>query len=202
MAHIDYYFTVLSPWAYLAGARLEEIATRHGASVTYKPMDILQIFDRMGGTKPADRHPSRMDYRMQELLRWSKALDMPLTPHPAFWPTNPAPASYAIIAAAKAAEKGEGGDVGALVQGILCATWDEEKDISQDEVIGDVLEATGFSRMLTMTGMLEGAETYARNTEDAVKAGVFGSPFYITDDDARFWGQDRLALLDAHLAAR
>lgn len=135
---------------------------------------------------------------MQELLRWSSVLDMPLTPNPAFWPTNPAPASYAIIAAAKAG----GGDVGALVQGILRATWTEEKDIAQDEVIGDLLEAHGFSRMLTMTGMLEGAETYAANTEDAVKAGVFGSPFYVTDDDARFWGQDRLALLDAHLAAR
>ncbi len=198
MAHIDYYFTVLSPWAYLAGARLEEIAARHGATITYKPMDIGAIFERMGGTKPADRHPSRMEYRMQELLRWSKALEMELTPKPAFWPTNPAPASYAIIAAQKAG----GGDIGALVQKILRATWAEEKDIAQDEVIGDALEATGFSRMLTMTGMLDGAETYAANTEDAVKAGVFGSPFYITDDDARFWGQDRLAQLDAHLAAR
>lgn len=196
MAHIDYYFTVLSPWAYLAGARLEEIATRHGASVRYKPMNITQIFDRMGGTKPSERHPSRMDYRMQELLRWSKALDMPLTPKPAFWPTNPAPASYAIIAA----QNTGGGDLGALVQGILRATWAQEKDISDDEVIADLLDASGFSRMLTMTGLLEGADIYARNTEDAVKAGVFGSPFYITEDDARFWGQDRLALLDAHLS--
>lgn len=196
MAHIDYYFTVLSPWAYLAGARLEEIATRHGASVRYKPMNITQIFDRMGGTKPSERHSSRMDYRMQELLRWSKALDMPLTPKPAFWPTNPAPASYAIIAA----QNTGGGDLGALVQGILRATWAQEKDISDDEVIADLLDASGFSRMLTMTGLLEGADIYARNTEDAVKAGVFGSPFYITEDDARFWGQDRLALLDAHLS--
>ncbi|MDA5095203.1 2-hydroxychromene-2-carboxylate isomerase [Aliiroseovarius sp. KMU-50] len=198
MAHIDYYFTVLSPWAYLAGARMEEMAARHGASVTYKPMDIMSIFDRTGGVKQSERHPSRNEYRMQELQRWSKSLEMELTPNPAFWPTNAAPASYAIIAAQKAG----GGDVGALVQKILRACWAEEKDIAQDEVIGDALEACGFSRMLTMTGMLEGAEVYSRNTDDAVKAGVFGSPFYVTDDDARFWGQDRLAQLDAHLATR
>lgn len=202
MPHIDYYFTVLSPWAYLAGARMEEIATRHGASVRYKPMDIMSVFERSGGTKPAERHDSRKAYRMQELTRWSGELGMEMNLTPAFWPTNPAPASYAIIAAAKAADTGEGGDVGALVQAILRATWAEEKDIAQDEVIGDALEAHGFSRMLTMTGMLEGAETYASNTEEALKAGVFGSPFYITDDDARFWGQDRLAQLDAHLATR
>lgn len=198
MGHVDYYFTVLSPWAYLAGTRLEKIAAKHGAGVTYKPMDIMAIFERTGGVKPAERHPSRMEYRMQELLRWSKELEIDLTPNPAFWPTNPAPASYAIIAAQKAG----GGDVGALVHGIMRACWAEERDIAQDDVIGDQLEAHGFSRGLTMSGMLEGADTYASNTDAAVKAGVFGSPFYITEDDARFWGQDRLHQLDAHLGGR
>jgi 2-hydroxychromene-2-carboxylate isomerase len=37
MAHIDYFFTVLSPYVYLAGTRLEQIAARHGATITYKP---------------------------------------------------------------------------------------------------------------------------------------------------------------------
>ena len=32
MPHIDYYFTTLSPWSYLAGLRMEDIARRHGAS--------------------------------------------------------------------------------------------------------------------------------------------------------------------------
>ena len=48
--------------------------------------------------------------------------------------------------------------------------------------------------------MLQGAETYARNLEDAVSAGAFGAPFYITDTDQRFWGQDRLDDLDRYLA--
>ena len=29
---------------------------------------------------------------------------------------------------------------------------------------------------------------------------LFGAPFFITDTDERFWGQDRLDDLDAHLA--
>ena len=28
----------------------------------------------------------------------------------------------------------------------------------------------------------------------------FGLPFYITEGDERFWGQDRIADLDAHLS--
>ena len=60
MAAIDYYFSTISPWAYLAGDRLERIAARHGASITYRPLDLMQLFDRTGGQRPQDRHPARL----------------------------------------------------------------------------------------------------------------------------------------------
>lgn len=195
MTQIDYYFSTISPFAYLASDRLEEIAARHGATITYKPLDVIALFARTGGTAPADRHPARMEYRAQELVRLAKVLDMPFNLKPAHWPTNAAPSSYAIIAAQKA-----GGDVGALARAILRACWVEEKDIAEDSVIRACLEATGFDPSLADSGLLLGAETYPRNLEEAVEAGAFGSPFYITDDGARFFGQDRLAHLDLHLA--
>ena len=34
MAHIDYFFATLSPYAYLAGDRLEQIAQNRGATIT------------------------------------------------------------------------------------------------------------------------------------------------------------------------
>lgn len=197
MAHIDYYLGTISPWAYLAGARLEEIAARHGASITYKPLDALQLFDRTGGVRPAQRPPARQDYRLQELARWSAHLDMPLNLRPAFAPVNMAPSSYAIIAA----QASGGGDVGALVQGFLRAVWAEDRDISDDAVIRDILSATGFDPKLADSGLFIGAETYGRNLEQAVEAGVFGVPFYsVRDSGEKFWGQDRLSFLDAHLA--
>lgn len=197
MPHIDYYFTTLSPWAYLAGLRLEQIATRHGATITYRPMDIAQVFTRTGGTLPKDRHPSRMAYRAQELPRWAAHLGLALNLNPAHWPTNPAPSSYAIIAAQNAG----GGDLGGLVHATFRAVWAEERNIAEDEVIRALLATHGFDPALADKGLFTGAETYARNTEDAIAAGVFGAPFYITDDGARFWGQDRLDFLDRHLAA-
>jgi 2-hydroxychromene-2-carboxylate isomerase len=198
MPHIDYYFTTLSPWSYLAGQRMEDIARRHGASVTYKPVDIGQVFARTGGTLPKDRHPSRMAYRAQELPRWAAHLGMPFNLHPAHWPTNGAPAAYAIIAAQAAG----GGDLAGLVHAITRAVWAEDKNIAEDAVIREALSANGFDPSLADKGLFTGAETYARNTEDAVAAGAFGSPFYITDDGEKFWGQDRLDFLDRHLAAR
>jgi 2-hydroxychromene-2-carboxylate isomerase len=197
MPHIDYYFATVSPYTYLAGQRLEAIAEARGASVTYKPLDILTLFSRTGGVPPKDRHPARQEYRLQELRRASARAKLPLNLKPAFWPTNPAPSSYAIIAAQKAG----GGDLGALVHGFTRACWAEEKNIAEDDVIKACLEAAGFDAGLAFSGMLSGAEEYAANLEEAVSAGVFGAPFYITDGDERFWGHDRLDQLDAHLAA-
>jgi 2-hydroxychromene-2-carboxylate isomerase len=196
MATIDFYFSTLSPYTYLAGNRLEQLAAAHDAQITYKPFDIQALFPRTGGTAPKDRHPARQEYRLIEMERQAKKLDLPINLKPAHWPTNAAPSSYAIIAA----ENAGGGDLGALVQSILRACWAEEKDIAEDAVIRECLTAAGFDASLADSGLLAGAETYGQNLEDAVSAGVFGAPFYVTGDGAKFWGQDRLDDLDRHLS--
>ena len=196
MAQIDYFFATLSPYSYLAGTRLEEVAAKHGMTIDYKPLDIIALFGRTGGTPPKDRHISRIEYRAQELQRQSCDLGMDFNLQPAHWPTNAAPSSYAIIAAIKDGS----GDVGKLCHSILRACWAEDKDIAQDDVVRDCLNQAGFDPNLADRGLLVGAETYAANLEEAVDRGVFGAPFYITSDGQRFWGQDRLDVLDRHLA--
>jgi 2-hydroxychromene-2-carboxylate isomerase len=194
MAHIDYYMFTLSPFTYLAGDGLEEIAAKHGATINYKPFHLMQVFERTGGTALKDLHISRQEYRAQELPRIAKHNGMEITPKPAFWSTNSAPSCYAIIAAQAAG----GGDVGGLCQSILRACWVEDKDIADDAVVKAALVANGFDASLTESGMLQGAEEFARNTEHAVMANVFGAPTYVVGDQV-FFGQDRLDYLDAYL---
>lgn len=197
MAHIDYYFATISPFTYLCGTRPAQIAKAHGATLNYKPLDIMQLFSRTGGVPPKDRHPNRQEYRMQDMRRRAAVTGLPLNLKPAFWPTNPAPSSFAIIAAQAA-----GGDVAALVAAITRACWAEDKDIAQDDVIRACLVEAGFDADLADKGMLASAETYGANLEDGVQAGVFGAPFFVTDRGERFWGEDRLDDLDAHLAGK
>jgi len=194
MAHIDYYLFTLSPFTYLAGLELESIAEKHGASITYKPMALMDVFERTGGTPPAKRHESRKAYRAQELPRIAKMNNIAITPQPAHWPTNAAPSCYAIIAAQKAG----GGDLGGLVHSILRACWLEDKDIAEASVIQECLAANGFDPALSDSGLLESAEEFSVNTEEAISRNVFGAPSYVVGDQV-FWGQDRLSYLDAHL---
>jgi 2-hydroxychromene-2-carboxylate isomerase len=198
MSHIDYYFSTISPYTYLAGKRLEEIAAAHGATIRYRPLDIIALFARTGGTPPAERHPARQAYRLQELQRQSKKTGLALTLKPAFFPTNSAPSSYAIIAA----QNEGGGDLAELVHGVTRAVWREEKNSAEDDVIRAALTATGFDPNLADRGLLSGAEEYAANLETAVEAGVFGAPFYVVDGATHFWGQDRLDDLALHLEGK
>ena len=196
MAHIDYYFSTISPYTYLTGTRMEEVAAKHGATIAYKPLDIIALFSRTGGTPPKDRHPNRIAWRAQELPRQAKKLGLPLNIKPAHWPTNQAPSAYALIAAANAG----GGDLGKLMHAFGRSCWADEKDIADDAVIKECLAEAGFDPSLSDSGLLAGAEAYAQNLEDAVNDGAFGAPFYVVDKTHLLWGQDRIEDLELILA--
>ncbi|MEM9755737.1 MAG: DsbA family protein, partial [Pseudomonadota bacterium] len=117
---------------------------------------------------------------------------------PPFRAVNPAPSSYAFIAAAKTGS----GDLGALVHAFTGAVWRDNRDIAQDDEIRACLETAGFDPALATSGMLAGAEEYAANLEEAVNVGAFGAPFYIVDGTEKFWGQDRIEDLDLYLAGK
>jgi 2-hydroxychromene-2-carboxylate isomerase len=147
-------------------------------------------------TAPNERHPARLDYRLQELKRLSKKHGLPMNLDPPFRAVNPAPSSYAFIAAAKAG----GGDLGKLVHAFTGAVWRDMRDIAEDDEIRACLEEAGLRSRAGGDGHARGGRGIRRNLEDAVSAGAFGAPFYIVDGTEKFWGQDRIEDLDLHLS--
>ena len=164
MGQIDYFFATYSPFTYLAGQRLEEIAARHGVSINYKPFDVVGVFARSGGTPLPQRPECRKEYRLQELQRQSRKHGLPINLQPAYFPPNGAPSAYAFIAAQKAG----GGDLGKLAHSITRACWAEERDIADDAVIRDLLEQAGFDPGLADSGLLVGGETADGDGGEAV----------------------------------
>lgn len=194
MARISYFFSVISPFTYLAGDGLEQVAAKHGAAIDYHPVDIMGLFGETGGTPPGQRHVSRQEYRLQEMRRVAARSGMALNMKPAHFPTDQTPASLAVIACQDA-----GGATGALVRSFLAGVWAEEANIADADVVAAKLAGVGLDAAALAPAMEAARETYAANLQKAVAAGAFGSPFYVVGEE-RFWGQDRLDFLDAHLA--
>ncbi len=194
---IDYYLTLISPWAYLGSRRFEEIATRHGAEVRVKPVDYGVIFPRTGGLPLAKRAPERQAYRLTELKRWREHLGMALNLHPKHFPVPDGLAACMVIAAGE-----RGGDALRLAHAALRAVWTEDKDLTDGATLERIAGATGHDGAALMAAAQEPATRarYEALSEEAIERGVFGAPTYVYKDEL-FWGQDRLDFLDRALAA-
>lgn len=189
---IDYYFSVLSDWAYMGGERLECLARRYGARINHRPMKLAEVYAGTGGIILQKRSQQRQDYRVVELERWRDRLGMPITLHPRFYPVDDTLAACAIIAAAET-----GHDAGRLANLIHRAIWAEEQDISDPETLGRIIAATHVDpkRLLKVAKSSEILAILDHNTKEAQQRGVFGSPFYFLGDQG-FWGQDRLDFVE------
>ena len=93
MTTIAYYFTPVSPWAYLGHERFVRIARAAGAAVEVLPVDYGAIFPVSGGLPLAKRAPQRQAYRLVELRRFSEHLGLPLNLQPAFFPVDAGPSA-------------------------------------------------------------------------------------------------------------
>jgi len=194
MAHtVDYYHFLISPWSYLAIGRFNQIKKESGAAVNYYPIDIMSTFGNMGGQPPAQRHPSRQQFRMDELKRWSKHLSVPMNFTPAFFPADQSTAAKMVYAADSA-------DAGTMSDAVLTAVWRDEKNIADSDTLVTIANDAGLdgAALLAASGDAAIQQAYESRTAEAHDRNVFGSPTYIVNDEL-FWGQDRLEFLKVAL---
>lgn len=192
---VDYFYSILSDWAYMGGERFEALSRRLRFRVNYRPMKLAQLYADTGGIILQKRSKQRQDYRVVELERWRDRLGMPITLHPRFYPADDTLASCTIIAAVIA-----GLDAGRLTNLLHRAIWVEEQDISDEATIERIIAAIHVNPRDLINAARAPAvlETLERNTKEAAARGVFGSPFYCLGKEI-FWGQDRLDFLEESL---
>jgi 2-hydroxychromene-2-carboxylate isomerase len=193
---IDYYFSVLSDWAYFGGERLERLAHRYGARISHMPMRLATVYAGTGGIILQKRSKQRQDYRVVELVRWRDYLGIPIELFPKHYPTDDQLSSCMIIAA-----KLSGADCGVLANAILRAIWVENRDIADPDTLRKLADGLGMDgeRLLADARADATVATLDRYTQEAQERGVFGSPFYFFGTEI-YWGQDRLQFLEAALA--
>ncbi len=194
---IDYYLSLTSPWSYLGGKRLAEIARRHNLAVAVKPVEFGRILPVSGGLPLAKRAPQRQAYRLVELRRWRDHLEMKLNLQPAFFPVPDQMAACAVIAADRT-----GGDAFRLAQAILAAVWAEERNIAEIGTLAAIVGSCGMHGVHVLARASDPETRFAlqANTDEAIRRGVFGMPTYIWRDEL-YWGQDRLDFLERAVEA-
>ncbi len=195
---IDYFFTPVSPWAYLVHQRFASIAAKAGASIRPRPVDYGKVFPVSGGLPLKQRPLQRQAYRMSELKRWRAHLNLPLNLEPKYFPVDAGAASLMLTATLPAGSEATMRLAGAMLR----AVWSEERNLADLDTLAALAQGAGLD-----AGALQDAArsdavgaAYARNTAEAIELQVFGAPTYVYEGEL-FWGQDRLDFLERALAA-
>jgi 2-hydroxychromene-2-carboxylate isomerase len=194
--HIDYFFSMSSPWTFFGHDRFIALVQRHRLRVVLRPTPLLRLFPETGGLPAPRRHPTRQRYRLVELQRWSAALGIPLNPRPQFFPFDVSLLDRVVVAMALA-----GLDAHRFMALAFAGIWQEQRNLADPAVIASLLDAAEApATLLAAADAPEALARYEENLAAALEAGVFGAPTYVLDGEL-FWGQDRLTLLDATLVS-
>ena len=197
MAHIDYYLTPVSPWAYLGAPRFNAMVEKYKADVRVMAVDLGRVFSVSGGLPLAKRPPQRQAYRMMELKRWRDYLGMPLNLQPKGFPVDAALASRLVAAAREQSQKAALDLCFALGR----AVWAEERNVADADTLEEIVTECG----LDPAGLFAAADSdavkaaYEADTARAEEVQIFGAPTYVLNGEL-FWGQDRLDFLERALA--
>ena len=197
MTAIDYFLFAPSPFTYLGHDMLREIAGRHGATVRYRPVDLMGVWAESGAVPPPKRPPVRQRYRMIELRRLADYRGLPLNPAPAHFPVDATLADSCVVAVQKA-----GGDPHGLVLANSRSVWVKDEDLADEAVVRANLTAGGHDAdaMVAAAGTPEVAAVREANTAACIAADAPGVPAYVVNGEV-FWGQDRLEHLDHMLTS-
>lgn len=188
---VDYYFSTPSPWAYIGHKLFHEVASTYGVKVNYKPVLLIDLFSETGGLPLGKRHPVRQRYRMLELQRWREKRGLNFHLQPKHFPFNGRLADGMVLAAIEA-----GHDPDAFLRRVFAAVWEDQLDLADAVILTRLADEAGLpgKALVQRSPADEISAAYEQNRQDALAAGVFGSPAYVLDGEA-FWGQDRIELL-------
>ena len=180
----------MSPWAYFGSIKFFELQKKYGFSINHYPLDIVKLFSLSGGEPLPKRSEQRKAYRMMELKRWQKKLNIPINFNPKYFPPSNVEKASCLILSNK-----EPQIQNKLSFSLFKSMWLEEKDIGDENTLSEICQSHGLDYKEASKQASGFTDMYNSLAEQAASLNVFGSPSYVLNDEV-FWGQDRLDLLE------
>jgi 2-hydroxychromene-2-carboxylate isomerase len=195
MIRIDWYFDVISPFAYLAFERLPGALAEVSEpfALRYRPVLFAALLDHFGHKGPAEI-PSKRRFTFEQVAWLARRDGVPLRA-PRQHPFNPLPLLRAMLAAAGTDHASR-----AHAQAAFHYVWQQ----------GRLPDEPEFAALLAQLGIAEAAlaapevkAALRANTDAAIADEVFGVPTAVVRMDGseshRFWGFDALPMMAAYL---
>ncbi len=186
-AAIDFFFDFASPYGYLGSLRIDAVAARHGRDVVWRPFMLGAAFKETG-MRPLLEQPLRGAYSRHDWLRTARRLGVPFRLPEGFPMAALAPSRAFYFIAERDAELAK-----AFAARVFHAYFGEGRDMSRPEAVAAEAMHLGLPAAEVLEAMKDAR--WKQHLKDATAAalarGVFGSPFFVVDDEP-FWGNDKI----------
>ena len=191
---IEFFFDIGSSYSYLAATQMAGVAQRTGLPVRWRPFLLGAVFKSTGNEMPA-RVPAKAKWMLGDMERWSAHYKIPFA-FPTRFPLLTLRTQRALAAAERT-----GLSVEPFALALFRAYWAENQDVTGDAAISAAATSAGLDGP-AIVAAIDAPETkdhLRATTDEAIKRGAFGAPSMFVGD-ALFWGNDRLHLLEEHVA--
>ena len=183
-SHIDFYFDIISPYAYIAHKKIQKIQKIKDIKFIYKPILLGGLHNLAEITAPAfNKYKMRNMQNDCELVSKKNQIDFTWNLK---FPINTLNIMRGYLFVDK--EKQEN-----YVNTFFKAYWNDNLDLSNEEEFSKLLKNLEINQEQFIDGIKNQTikDELKKLTNDALKKEVFGTPTFIVNDKI-FWGQDRL----------
>lgn len=189
---IDFWFDFSSPYGYLMSEKIDAVAAKYGRKVRWHPVLLGVIFQATGSRPPVDGVSAKAKYMLNDFHRSARHLSIPYNPPSRFpLPTQNAARAYYWLHGQDCALARR------FAHAVYRAFFVDDLDISSPDTVLDIADRLGIDRE-QLAAALQAPEVKARlkeECEQALAAGVFGSPHVVIDGEP-FFGADRLPQIE------
>lgn len=195
---LEFFFDCSSPWTYLAFSRIERVCEAANAELLWRPILVGGVFNSVNQSvyqQRANPVPAKSSYYIKDLQDWAHYQQL-IIGQPAVFPVNSVKAMRGVFVAM------EQGCVSAYVEKTFRTYWSDLRDISDDRVLADIVQAVGLDQAEFFDKI--GQQTYKdrlkANTVELIERGGFGSPTFFINETDMYFGNDRIPLIEHALA--
>lgn len=184
---LDWYFDVISPFAYLQNLRLREVEAV--ARVRRVPVLFAGLLEHWGQKGPAEIVPKRR-FTFRYAVWRAARMGVPMT-LPAAHPFNPL--KLLRLAVALDADP-------AVVNRVFDYVWGQGHIPDEQDAWQALCASLGVADGDALVARPDVKEALRGNVEEAVRRQVFGVPSFVTSDGEVFWGEDATDMVLDYLA--
>jgi 2-hydroxychromene-2-carboxylate isomerase len=194
---LEFFYDCSSPWTYLAFSKIEDLAIRHGAELIWQPILVGGLFNTVNPSVYESRAkpvPVKAKYYVKDLRDWAQFYGLKIG-NPSVFPVNSVKAMRGALVA------NEHRIIAQYSRRVFESYWGDDRDISQDEVIREIVREVGLDGKEFFTKIVsdEYKARLRENTEELIARGGFGSPTMFVEG-SMFFGNDRLPLVEHALS--